>query len=143
MAPTREKAKRDGASGGLTPNNIPDMGTPEYAALLRETISERNRTSDYHTLHGQVREIMGDDTRFGAWAGAETIKGEVIAETPHSFAMKVGQDHAVALNKLEFKQLPSVGQTVTIGASEPGKGRSSWSTARARGAATSDRKQPT
>lgn len=124
MAPTREKAKRDGAGGGLTPNNIPDMGTPEYAALLSQTIADRNRTSDYHTLHGKVREIMGDDTRFGAWAGAETLKGEVIAETPYSFAMKVGQDHAVALNKLEFKQLPSVGQTVTVGASEPGKGRS-------------------
>lgn len=109
---------------GLRPHDIPAQGTPAYGELLRASIAERNANGDYHQLNAEAQRQLGEGVKFGQWAGTETLKGQVIAETKHSFAVKVDDQQAVALHKLEFRELPAVGQTVEIGQSQPGVGRS-------------------
>ena len=100
---------------GLRPHDIPAQGTPAYAELVRASIAERNASGDYHQLNAEAQRQLGEGVKFGMWAGSETLKGQVIAETKHSFAVKVDDQQAVALHKLEFRELPAVGQTVEIG----------------------------
>ena len=106
----------------LQPNDVPPRGTPAYAAKLRQSIQDRNATGDYHVLHAQVREQMGDSVNFGRLASDEPIKGKVIAETEHSIALEIAPGQAVALYKMDLKALPKPGQQVSIGApSEQGR----------------------
>jgi antirestriction protein ArdC/phage/plasmid primase-like uncharacterized protein len=105
---------------GLRPHDIPPQGTPAYAELLRASIAERNANGDYHQLNAEAQRQLGEGVKFGMWAGSEPLKGQVIAETKHSFAVKVDDQQAVALHKLEFRELPAVGQTVEIGERQEG-----------------------
>lgn len=98
----------------LTPNYVPPSHTPEHEAMVRQNIRERNETFDYQRLHEQVKVIMGENAQYGVWAGTEAVRGTVIAESKYSFVVRAGND-AVLLGKMDFRELPSIGQTVEIG----------------------------
>lgn len=99
----------------LQANNVPQRGTPAYAAMVRQSIHDRNASGDYHELHAAVRERMGENVSFGMLASDGPIKGKVIAETQHSIALDIAPGQAVALYKMNLQALPKPGQQVTIG----------------------------
>ncbi len=123
---TRDVDQAPALAQGLRPHDIPDRGTPAYGALVRQSIAERNDSGDYHQLEGQVKQKLGEGARFGMLASEEPVRGVVIAESKHSFVLQTGEKEAVALHKLDFRQLPAVGQEIVVGgplSDDPSKGR--------------------
>ncbi len=114
------------AGQGLTPHAVPERGTPEYAALLRQTIAERNDSGEYHQLNAEVTKQLGEGASFGMLATDQAVRGVVIAEAKHSFVIQTGPQEAVALHKLDFHQLPTIGQEIVVeapGSDDKQKGR--------------------
>lgn len=104
----------------LTQHLVPPQGTPEYAELLRASIADRNASGEYQTLKAKAQQQLWDGIDYGMWAGEETFRGRVIADGRHLFVVDAGNGQAMVLHKLNFHQLPSVGQAVEIGAAVDG-----------------------
>lgn len=114
------------AAQGLRPHDVPERGTPEYSALLRQSIAERNDSGEYHQLNAEVTRQLGEGSRFGMLATDQAVRGVVIAESNHSFVLQTGPQEAVGLHKLDFHQLPAVGQEIVVevpGSDDKVKGR--------------------
>ena len=115
-------------AGELRQNDMPAMGDSGYRTYVREMGKDQERTGDYQQIEATVKQLLGSDARLSVSSQDDTrsLQGKVIADSQYTFTLQTDEKEAVVLNKIDFRQLPAIGQEVAIGAMDtdnPANGR--------------------
>lgn len=102
------------AAQGLRVHDLPERGTSEYAALERLRNEELSVSGEISDIHASITKQMGEKARFGMLGAERTVQGVVIADMKHTVVVQIGPEEAVGLDKLEFRQLPAIGQQIVV-----------------------------
>ena len=112
---------QQGVPVDLKSNEMPAPGDTGYRAFMREVGKEQEATDYFQQVKADAAKLLGDgiETKLLFPEDGGPVTGRVIADSKFTVTVQTSEMEATVINKMELRQLPSVGQEVVIGQIDP------------------------